>query len=115
MTRFDGISFRLIFMSAALGALAGAALAAQSLAQSSGAVAINGFKFGPDTVTVSAKAPITWTNNDGAPHQIVVASKNLKTPVLQKGNSGQLSIAEAGSYDYVCGIHPSMKGKIVVK
>jgi plastocyanin len=115
MAHFKNISFKPLFTSAALGALAGAALTAHSFAQASGAVAINSFKFGPETVTVSAKAPITWTNNDGAPHQVVVASKNLKTAVLQKGNTGQLSIAEAGSYDYVCGIHPSMKGKIVVK
>ena len=51
----------------------------------------------------------------GAPHQIVVASKNLKTAVLNSGQSAQLTIAEPGSYDYVCGIHGSMKGKIVVK
>ena len=63
----------------------------------------------------NAKAPITWTNKDGAPHQVVVASKNLKTAVLNKDQSGRLTIAEPGSYDYICGIHPNMKGKIVVK
>ncbi|MGI8525497.1 MAG: cupredoxin domain-containing protein [Pseudolabrys sp.] len=35
--------------------------------------------------------------------------------MLGKGQSAQLTIAEPGSYDYVCGIHASMKGKLVVK
>jgi plastocyanin len=97
---------------------AGAAIALVSaplLAQQGASVTINGFKFGPENVSANAKAPITWTNKDGAPHQVVVASKNLKTAVLNKDQSGQLTIAEPGSYDYICGIHPTMKGKIVVK
>jgi plastocyanin len=78
-------------------------------------VKIAGFKFSPDTVNATANAAIKWTNDDGAPHQIVIASKNLKTPVLNKGRSAELKIDAAGSYDYVCGMHPSMKGKVVVK
>ena len=104
-----------IAMSAAVGALCGAALAPQVLAQAGGAVKISGFKFAPDTVNAAANAAIKWTNDDGAPHQVVIASKNLKTPVLNKGQSAELKIDAAGSYDYVCGIHPSMKGKVVVK
>ena len=98
-----------------LAALAAGFLAGPLLAQQGASVTIASFKFGPENVSANAKAPITWTNKDGAPHQVVVASKNLKTAVLNNGQSGQLSIAEPGSYDYVCGIHPSMKGKIVVK
>jgi plastocyanin len=98
---------------AAAGALA-AALMTQVLAQNAG-VTIASFKFAPASVNATAKQPITWTNKDGAPHQIVVASKNLKTAVLNNGQSGALTIAEPGTYDYVCGIHPTMKGKIVVK
>jgi plastocyanin len=92
-----------------------ALVAAPLFAQQGANVSIASFKFGPESVSANAKAPITWTNKDGAPHQVVVASKNLKTAVLNKDQSGQLTIAEAGTYDYVCGIHPNMKGKIVVK
>ena len=98
-----------------LAALAAGFLTGPLLAQQGAAVTIASFKFGPESVSAAAKAPITWTNKDGAPHQVVVASKNLKTAVLNNGQSGQLSIADPGSYDYVCGIHPNMKGKIVVK
>lgn len=99
---------------AALGALAGTLMALPLMAQSAG-VSIANFKFSPDTVSAAPNAAITWTNNDGAPHQIVVAAKGLKTAVLNKGQSAQLKIAEAGAYDYVCGIHGSMTGKIVIK
>ena len=104
-----------IAFSTGCGALCGLALAPQVLAQSTTAVTIASFKFAPDTVNAAANAAIKWTNNDGAPHQVVIASKNLKTPVLNKGQSAELKIDAAGSYDYICGIHPSMKGKVVVK
>ena len=102
----------LVIAAAAAGAFTAAGVA---LAQQGASVTIASFKFGPESVNAAAKAPITWVNKDGAPHQVVVASKNLKTAVLNKDQSGRLTIAEPGTYDYVCGIHPSMKGKIVVK
>jgi plastocyanin len=107
--------FKPATIAAALGALSGLSLAAQAMAQGATKVTIAGFKFAPYTVTAAPNAAITWTNNDGAPHQVVIASKNLKTPVLNKGQSAELKISEAGSYDYVCGIHSSMTGKVVVK
>lgn len=107
--------FRSAAAAAALGTLCGLALSPQLVAQDAAAVTIASFKFSPETVTVAPNAAITWTNTDGAPHQVVVAAKNLRTPVLNKGQSAQLKIAESGSYDYICGIHPSMKGRIVIK
>ena len=104
-----------IAISAAVGALCGAAVAPHVLAQAGTNVTISGFKFIPETVNAAANAAVKWTNNDGAPHQIVIASKNLRTPTLNKGQSAELKIDAAGSYDYVCGIHPNMKGKVVVK
>jgi plastocyanin len=101
-----------------LGSLTGALLTGQvtgeALAQGT-SISIAGFKFSPDPVSAAPNTPVTWTNKDSVPHQIVIASKNLKTAVLNAGQSGQLTIVEAGTYDYVCGIHASMKGQIVVK
>jgi plastocyanin len=88
---------------------------AQAVAATGVSVTIADFKFGPKNVTAAANQPITWTNKDGVPHQVVVAAKNLKTAVLGRNQSGALTIGEPGSYDYICGIHPNMKGKIVVK
>jgi amicyanin len=78
-------------------------------------VSIAGFHFGPEQVTVAAGAPITWVNTDASPHQVVLTGGQQKTPILLKGQSASLTIAEPGTYDYICGLHPSIKGKIVVK
>ena len=40
--------------------------------------------------------------------------KSLRTPVLLKGQSESLNFTEAGTFDYICGLHPNMKGKIEV-
>lgn len=96
-----------------LAAVAGL-VAGHAFGQGAG-VTIADFKFSPDNVTVAAKQAITWTNKDGVPHQIVIAAKNLKTAVLSRNQSGALTVADPGSYDYICGIHPNMKGKIIVK
>jgi plastocyanin len=88
-----------------------AAVAAKSGATD---VNINGFSFGPGTMSVKKGQSINWTNGDDSPHQVSVASKSLKTSVLLKGQTGQLKFDEAGSYDYACALHPGMKGKIEV-
>ena len=77
-------------------------------------VNINGFAFGPTTLSVKKGQSINWTNGDDSPHQVSVASKSLKTAVLLKGQTGQLKLEEAGTYEYACALHPAMKGKIEV-
>jgi len=46
---------------------------------------------------------------------VVITGKPQKTPILLTGQSAQLTIAESGTYDYLDGLHPSVKGKIEVK
>ena len=78
----------------------------------SNAVAIEGFVFTPQTLTVKIGTTVTWTNNHTAPHQIKSATFN--SSLLTKGQSFTFTFNEVGTYDYVCAIHSNMKGKIIV-
>jgi plastocyanin len=80
-----------------------------------GDVNIMSFAFGPNKVTVESGKSVTWTNGDDSPHQISVISTKERSPVLTKGQSATLTFASAGTFDYMCGLHPSMKGSIEVK
>jgi plastocyanin len=77
-------------------------------------VNINGFTFGPTVMKVTAGQPVTWTNADDSPHQVTVAGKPLRTAVLLKGQSASLTFDEAGTFGYICGLHPNMKGTVEV-
>jgi plastocyanin len=81
-----------------------------------GIVAIADFKFGPETVVVSKGQTITWHNADSSPHQVTITGpKAQRSSIALKGQRTQLTLADAGIYDYICGLHPAMKGKIEVK
>ncbi|OQW58972.1 MAG: hypothetical protein A4S14_19310 [Proteobacteria bacterium SG_bin9] len=81
-----------------------------------GIVSVADFKFGPETVVVAPGQTITWYNSDGSPHQVTITgAKPQKSPIFQKGQTTKLTLADAGIYDYICSLHPAMKGKIEVK
>jgi plastocyanin len=81
-----------------------------------GVVAIADFKFGPEAVVVEKGQTITWHNADASPHQVTLTTpKSERTKVMLKGQTTQLTLADAGIYDYICGLHPAMKGKIEVR
>lgn len=75
---------------------------------------INAFSFGPAVMKVAAGQPVTWTNADDSPHQITMTDKPLRTPVLLKGQSTSITFNEAGTFGYICGLHPNMKGTVEV-
>ena len=79
-----------------------------------GIVSMAEFLFGPEIVTVKAGQEVTWTNIDDSPHQVSVQGRSLRTAILLKGQSESLKFTEAGTFDYICGLHPNMKGKIEV-
>lgn len=79
------------------------------------AVSIAEFLFGPEKVTAKAGQPVTWTNVDDSPHQVSVAGSSARrTNVILKGQSASLTFDAPGTYDYICGLHPNMKGKIEI-
>jgi plastocyanin len=57
---------------------------------------------------------LTFFNADDTPHQIAVAG-GPRTAVFLRGQKASLTIDKAGEYNYICGLHPSMKGVIEVK
>ncbi|WP_371400536.1 cupredoxin domain-containing protein [Kribbella sp. NBC_00662] len=85
-------------------------------AVSTNTVDIKEFAFGPQSVTVKVGTTVTWTNDDQDPH--TVTSQNgsgpLKSSTLQKGDKFQYKFTKAGTFDYLCTIHPFMTGTVVV-
>jgi plastocyanin len=78
-------------------------------------VAISGFAFGPGTIRITTGQKVTWTNADDTPHQVSVqGARPQRSDVMLKGQEASLQFDEAGSYAYVCGLHPGMKGTIEV-
>jgi plastocyanin len=78
-------------------------------------VAISDFLFGPEKLDVKPNTYVTWTNTDDSPHQVTVTSASgLRTAVMLKGQSQTMKFETPGIYDYICGLHPNMKGKIEV-
>jgi plastocyanin len=76
-------------------------------------IAIKNFAFSPAELTIKAGDTVIWTNDDSAPHTI--KSENFNSQTLSTGDIFSFKFARLGTYDYICGIHPSMKGKIIVE
>jgi plastocyanin len=79
-----------------------------------GDVNIASFAFMPAKISATAGKPLTFVNTDDTPHQISVAG-GPRTAVFLRGQKASLTIDKPGEYNYICGLHPSMKGVIEVK
>ncbi len=76
-------------------------------------ITIKNFAFSPVEVKIKPGAKVVWTNQDNAPHRIEIATGE-KSSSLSQGDNFESVFNKAGEYVYICGIHPSMKGKIIV-
>jgi plastocyanin len=80
-----------------------------------GAVKIDNFVFGPQTITVPVGATVTWTNVDDIPHTAVSTDGVFKSKVMDTDEKFSYRFTKAGTYSYYCSVHPKMTGKIVVE
>jgi plastocyanin len=83
-------------------------------AAASTGVTIKDFKFGPASVSVKVGDTITWTNQDVAPHTATASDGSFDTGSLSQGKSGSHTFTTAGTFPYICSIHPNMKGTVTV-
>jgi plastocyanin len=75
-------------------------------------VTIMNFSFSPATIDVKAGDTVTWRNSDEADH--TATGKAFDTGVLSKGSTGSFTFEQAGTFTYICSIHPSMHGTVRV-
>ena len=75
---------------------------------------ISDFVFTPSTLTVHVGDTVTWTNNGPTAHTATANDGSFDTGTLQKGQSASHTFSRAGTFAYVCSIHPFMHGTVVV-
>jgi len=93
---------------------AASAAVSQAAAAGASAITIQNFAFAPASLTVKAGTTVTWTNNDSPTHSVKWADGAAGSSPLTTGSSYTRTFATPGTYAYVCGIHASMHGTIVV-
>lgn len=77
-------------------------------------VDIDNFSFKPDVLTVKAGAVVVFRNRDDIPHSILSADGAFHSQALDTDDTFSFAFAKPGTYVYYCGLHPQMKGEIVV-
>ena len=77
-------------------------------------VSIKNFAFNPAQINIKTGDKVTWINQDSVPHSIVINGVE-KSETLSLDGSFEQIFNTPGTYSYNCGIHPSMKGTVVVK
>lgn len=93
----------------ALGVLAAPALAADRT------VTIAGFAFDPSTVRVRVGDTVTWSNQDSTAHTATALDLSFDTGTIDSGQTASVTFDKAGTFEYMCGIHPTMSGTVVVR
>ena len=99
-----------------LGPAVGALLAFGAVAaQEEHVVAIDKFTFTAPELTVPLGTTVKWVNHDDIPHNVVDKNKAFRSKVLETDGSFTYTFASTGTFNYFCGLHPQMVGKIIVE
>jgi plastocyanin len=79
-------------------------------------VTIKNFAFRPASITVKVGSTVIWTNGDQAPHNVISQNSRgpLRSATMKKGGTYKYTFRKTGRYAYLCTIHPSMTGTVVV-
>jgi plastocyanin len=80
----------------------------------SASVAIRDFFFSPASTTIAVGDTVTWHNSGQATHNATADDGSFKTPDLNQGQSASHRFSTAGTFTYICTIHPNMHGTIRV-
>jgi plastocyanin len=72
------------------------------------------FTYEPDPVVVQVGGKVTWQNEDTAPHTATADDGSFDTGTIEQGKLGSATFKEAGTFPYICEIHPTMQGTVEV-
>lgn len=95
-----------------------AALLAQPIAPAGATeaqVTISNFTFKPQALTIERGDTVRFVNSDDMVHVIVADDGSFRSGPLDTDDSFVRTFDQSGTIAYFCGLHPFMKGSILVK
>jgi plastocyanin len=78
-------------------------------------ISIQNFQFVPAILTVKAGTSVTWVNRDEEPHNVVSLERMFRSKAIDGGDKFSVVLDNPGTFNYLCAVHPHMRGKIVVE
>jgi plastocyanin len=79
-------------------------------------VSMENIEFNPKDVTVKAGDTVTWVNDDSVGHDVTGDDfKSGEPGAMQNGDTFEHTFDTAGTFDYVCTVHPGMEGTVKVE
>jgi plastocyanin len=105
---------RRIVSVALLSVLATAFLASVCAFAADHTIVIEGVVFAPETITVKTGDTVTWINKDPFPHTATAQDRSFDSRDIPANKRWKYTARKAGSFRYVCTLHPTMKGTLIV-
>ena len=68
----------------------------------------------PEVLNVKPGVTVTFVNHDDIPHLVVATDGKYRSKALDTNDKFSFKFDRPGEYTYFCGLHPYMKGKVVV-
>jgi plastocyanin len=109
----NGLRRRLL-LATGVAALVGAHALRARAAPATHTVTIDAFEFKPPTLTVKQGDVVLWRNADPVPHT-ATAPGTFDSGPIAAGAAWRYTAAKKGRFDYVCTLHTTMKGVLVVE
>jgi plastocyanin len=78
-------------------------------------VVMEGVAVAPTTLTVAKGDTVVWVNKDPFPHTATAQDKSFDSKEIAPGKSWRFTAKKSGTFAYICTLHPTMKGTLVVK
>ena len=78
-------------------------------------VEIRGMAFHPAVLTVARGDTVVWINRDIVPHTATARRPHWDTGQLLQGQDGRYVAHERSEAPYVCTLHPTMQGKLIIQ
>jgi len=77
-------------------------------------VSIKNFAFSVGSLSIAAGTTVTWTNNDATDHTVTADDNSFDSGVIAPGGTFSHKFSAAGTFNYHCSIHTSMKAAVVI-
>ena len=78
-------------------------------------IIMEGVAFVPETVTVKQGDTVVWVNKDLFPHTATAQDRRFDSGEMAPNASWRFIATKKGKVPYVCTLHPTMKGTLVIE